>query len=100
VAVIPGSHSLVYKALARASGNRKTTLLPLKELQATTGYLRGGCSPLGMRKAFPTFFDTSALQYEQIYVNAGKRGLLMKVAPQRLGELCEASFADIAQPMS
>ena len=97
VAVIPGHYSLIYKAFAKASGNRKTAMVPLKDLTALTGYVRGGCSPLGMKKHFPTYIDSSALAFDHIYVNAGQRGLLMKVSPQDLAGVAEAEFVDIAK---
>lgn len=96
VAVIPGPASLIYKAFAKASGNRKTAMVPLKDLTPLTGYVRGGCSPLGMKKHFPTYIDSSALTFEHIYVNAGQRGLLMKVKPEELAGVADAVFVEIA----
>lgn len=97
VAVIPGHSNLIYKAFAKASGNRKTAMVPLKDLTPLTGYVRGGCSPLGMKKHFPTFIDSSALTFEHIYVNAGQRGMLMKVKPQELASVADAAFVEIAK---
>jgi len=96
VAVIPGHTNLIYKAFAKASGNRKAAMVPLKELTELTGYVRGGCSPLGMKKLFPTYIDQSAIEHEYMYVNAGKRGILMRVNPRELAKLAKASFAEIA----
>lgn len=84
VAVIAGDSTLNLKALAKVSGNRKMALLPLKELQKETGYIRGGCSPVGMKKSFPVFLDRHAEDFSKIYVNAGARGILMGLDPQAL----------------
>ena len=71
-------------------------LIPMKELLGVTGYIRGGCSPIGMKKPFPTFFHTTALEHPVIYVSAGVRGLQIKIAPTDLIEFCGATVADIA----
>ena len=90
VAIISTQHQLNLKALAKASDNKKFQLLPVKELQAKTGYIRGGCSPLGMTKNYPTYIDTSCLLQDKIYVNAGKRGLLIEINPNDLIALTNA----------
>jgi len=82
VAIVPGDESLDLKALARVSGNKKMALLPLKDLTPTTGYVRGGCSPLGMKKRFPVYLDEGARQWPEILVNAGARGTLFAADPQ------------------
>ena len=87
IAVIPGDRELDYKILAKASGNKKVTLVALKELQPLTGYIRGGCSPVGMKKPYPVFIHSSAKDWDRIYVNAGKTGLLIGVAPDQLKEV-------------
>ena len=74
VCVVPGNHEVDLKAAARVSGNKKVDLIPMKELLPVTGYIRGGCSPIGMKKKFPTFFDASALSLDKIAVSAGMRG--------------------------
>lgn len=84
VAAIPSNQSLQLKILAKASGNKKIHLLPTKDLLATVGYIRGGCSPIGMKKDFPVFIDRSMDQLEIVYVNAGIRGTLFGVAPSDL----------------
>ncbi|HCO05161.1 MAG TPA: Cys-tRNA(Pro) deacylase, partial [Enterococcus faecalis] len=71
VAVIPGNQELDLKKLAKASGNKKVEMLHLKDLEATTGYIRGGCSPIGMKKQFPTYLAEEAQQYSAIIVSAG-----------------------------
>ena len=79
VCVIPGNCEVDLKKAASAAGDKKAEMLPMKELLATTGYIRGGCSPVGMKKPFPTFFHESALDFERIYVSAGVRGLQLVV---------------------
>jgi Cys-tRNA(Pro)/Cys-tRNA(Cys) deacylase len=96
VAVIPIDQQLSYKKLAKLSGNKKMTMLPLKDLQQTTGYVRGGCSPIGMKKAFPTWIDLSAEHKSSITVNAGQRGALIQLVPQQLAaQLTPGLFVDI-----
>lgn len=84
VCVIPGEHEVDLKMVAKASGNKKCEMLPLKELLPTTGYIRGGCSPIGMKKHFPTYIHETCLSFPYIYVSAGVRGLQIKLAPQDL----------------
>lgn len=75
VCVIPGGMELDLKKAAKASGNKSCSMLPLKELQPVTGYIRGGCSPIGMKKHLSTYIHKSALDCPEIYVSAGLRGL-------------------------
>lgn len=84
VCVIPGEHEVDLKMAAKVSGNKKCEMLPLKELLPTTGYIRGGCSPIGMKKHFPTYIHETCLSFPYIYVSAGVRGLQIKLAPQDL----------------
>lgn len=84
VCVIPGNFEVDLKVAARCSGNKSCEMLHVKELLPATGYIRGGCSPIGMKKAFPTFIHESALLYDYIFVSAGIRGLQLKIAPQAL----------------
>jgi Cys-tRNA(Pro)/Cys-tRNA(Cys) deacylase len=84
VCVIPGEHEVDLKMAAKASGNKSCNMLPLKELLPTTGYIRGGCSPVGMKKHFPTYIHETCMQHLYIYVSAGQRGLQLKVAPADL----------------
>lgn len=84
VCVIPGEHEIDLKLAAKVSGNKKCDLLPLKELLPTTGYIRGGCSPFGMKKVFPTYIHESCRQFPYIFVSAGVRGLQIKIAPDDL----------------
>lgn len=97
VAVIPGEAELNLKKLAKVSGNKKVEMLHLKDLEATTGYIRGGCSPIGMKKLFPTYLDQIAENYDQIIVSAGRRGLQMELAPQDICALTSGQFAYIKQ---
>jgi Cys-tRNA(Pro)/Cys-tRNA(Cys) deacylase len=87
VAVIPGDTELDYKLIAKASGNKKVALVHMKELLGLTGYIRGGCSPLGMKKHYPVYIHTSAQNWDKIFINAGKRGLLIGVKPEELREV-------------
>lgn len=95
VAVIPGGRELDLKKLAKASGNKKVEMLHVKDLEHTTGYIRGGCSPVGMKKLFPTFIDASAHDFVTIIVSAGQRGLQMELNPDELANLVRANFADL-----
>jgi len=84
VCVIPGSLEVDLKVAARISGNKSCAMIHVKELLPLTGYIRGGCSPIGMKKPYPTFIHESALLYEHIYVSAGMRGLQIRIEPQAL----------------
>ena len=84
VCCIPGNGELDLKGAARVTGNKKVELVPLKEILALTGYVRGGCSPLAMKKQYPTFLDSRALDFDFIVVSAGVRGLQLKLAPHDL----------------
>ena len=84
VCVIPGNLEVDLKLAAKLSGNKNCDMIHLKELQPLTGYIRGGCSPLAMKKKFPTFIHQTALEQEIIYVSAGIRGLQIKIKPNDL----------------
>lgn len=84
VCVIPGEQEVDLKIAARISGNKKCDLIPMKELLATTGYIRGACSPIGMKKHFPTFIHKTCLNFPYIYISAGQRGLQIKINPNDL----------------
>lgn len=100
VCVIPGNMEVDLKKAAKAAGAKKAEMIPMKELLGVTGYIRGGCSPVGMKKPFPTFFHSTATDYPEIYVSAGVRGLQLKIAPADLIAFCGATVADIAAPRS
>lgn len=95
VAVIPGTKALDLKKLAKASGNKKVEMLHLRELENTTGYIRGGCSPIGMKKLFPTYLASESEVYPEIIVSAGQRGLQMALRPQDIVQLTKGTVADI-----
>ncbi|WP_035051979.1 Cys-tRNA(Pro) deacylase [Carnobacterium pleistocenium] len=95
VACIPGTSELDLKALAKVSGNKKVELLPLTDLEKTTGYIRGGCSPIGMKKKFPTFISDRAESMEKVIVSAGKRGMQIEMNPIELKNLIKAEFVSI-----
>ncbi len=92
---IPGNFELSLKKAATASGVKKIEMLPLKELTNITGYVRGGCSPVGMKKLFPTFIDETALLFDKIYVSAGVRGMQLFINPNDLVRIIGAKFADL-----
>jgi Cys-tRNA(Pro)/Cys-tRNA(Cys) deacylase len=95
VFVIPGNFELNLKKAAFASGNKKIEMIKVKELQPLTGYIRGGCSPIGMKKLFPTYIDETAQLHEKIYVSAGIRGMQIKISPEDLVLAVNAHFADL-----
>lgn len=95
VAVIPGSAELDLKKLARESGNKKIDMLHVKELEKITGYLRGGCSPIGMKKLFPTYIDETAQIFDTIIISAGRRGLQLEMAPDDIVGISQATLCDI-----
>ena len=92
VCVIPGSMEVDLKVAARTSGNKSCAMIHVKELLPLTGYIRGGCSPIGMKKPLPTFIHESALLWDSIYVSAGIRGLQLCIAPQALIDFVGASL--------
>ncbi|MDE6802037.1 MAG: Cys-tRNA(Pro) deacylase [Muribaculaceae bacterium] len=96
VCVVPGNREVDLKKAAKAAGDKKVEMIPMKDLLPLTGYIRGGCSPIGMKKPFPTFFHSSALDFPEIYVSAGQRGLQLKIDPAKLIEYVGAQVADIA----
>lgn len=97
VCVIPADRELDLKAVARATGNKSVAMLPQKELLPLTGYLRGGCSPIGMKKAFPTFIQQDAQKLERISVSAGVRGCQVILAVDALVSCAKAAFADLCR---
>ena len=95
VCVIPGDKEVDLKAAARVSGNKKADLIPMKELLPTTGYIRGGCTPIGMKKPLPTFIHSTCLDHERIYISAGVRGLQIAIAPADLISFVGATVTDL-----
>ncbi len=96
VCVIPGDKEVDLKAAARLSGNKKCDLIPMKELLPTTGYIRGGCSPIGLKKPFPIFLHETATEFEHIYISAGVRGLQIQIAPGDLIAFTKATVCAIS----
>ena len=92
---IPGPSELDLKKAARAAGAKKVDLISLRDLTPLTGYVRGGCSPVGMKKSFPTFVDEMVTTFDRIYVNAGARGMQVIIAPADLLRAANARVADL-----
>jgi len=95
VCVIPGDFEVDLKLAANISGNKNCEMLHVKDLLPTTGYIRGGCSPVGMKKPFPTFIHESALLYDYIYISAGVRGLQLRINPEDLIQFVQAQLYPI-----
>ena len=94
---VPGAAELNLKELAAVSGNKHVEMVPLKEVQPLTGYIRGGCSPIGMKKQFPTYIHSSAASLPAIYISAGVRGLQLKIAPAELIAFVGAIVAETSR---
>ena len=92
---IPVCCELDLKKAAKAAGDKNMELIPVKELLSLTGYIRGGCSPVGMKKKYPTHFDETCILWEEIAVSAGARGHQMIVPPEALADLVNAKIVDI-----
>ena len=97
VCVVPGNCEVNLKKAAAAAGDKKAEMIAMKELLPLTGYIRGGCSPVGMKKPYPTFFHTTALDFDKIYVSAGMRGLQLEIAPRDLIDFTGATVTDLVQ---
>jgi Cys-tRNA(Pro)/Cys-tRNA(Cys) deacylase len=97
VAVVPGNAELDLKALAKATGDRKVEMIPLKDVQPVTGYIRGGVTALGMKKAFPVFVDETIELWDEVCVSAGMRGLQIAISPADYLRAVEAKIAGIAR---
>lgn len=95
MAVINGNDEINLKHLAKASGNKSVEMIALKELLPLTGYVRGGCSPLGAKKDYPVFLDSKALTHEKISISAGQRGMQLILSPQDLVKATNATVADL-----
>ena len=89
IACIPGNAELNLKKLAQVSNNKKVILVPVKEINKKTGYIRGGVSPLGLKYPYPLYIDQSALKYDFILISAGQRGLQIKIKPDDLISACQ-----------
>ena len=95
VSVIPGSKELDLKKTAKASGNKNVEMVAMKEILELTGYIRGGCTPIGMKKRYPVFIHENCRKYSFIFISAGMRGLQMKVQPDELIKITGAQLADL-----
>ncbi len=95
LAIIPGDSELDLDALAKASGNKRVSMLPLKDVQPITGYIRGGVSPLGTKKQFPTYLDETAILFPFISISAGMRGMQLLLNPDDLIRAVDAHLADL-----
>jgi Cys-tRNA(Pro)/Cys-tRNA(Cys) deacylase len=99
MACVPGNAELDLKKFAAATGNKKIELVAVREIQALTGYIHGGVSPLGSKKKYPLFLDETALLHDRISVSAGQRGFQMILSPLDLQRAAGAELADLAKPM-
>lgn len=97
VCCIPVALEVDLKKAAAAAGEKSLALLPMRDLEATTGYVRGGCSPVGMKKLFPTLIDETAQLFDEIGISGGRRGLSLRVNPDELAAFVHATFADITR---
>lgn len=95
VCCIPVAEELDLKKVAKTAGDKKVEMLPMKELLPVTGYIRGGCSPVGMKKKYPTYLDETAVLYQKIAVSAGQRGVQVLINPEKLAEFIQADYADL-----
>ena len=95
VCCIPACEELDLKKVAKAFGEKKVEMLHVKDLLKTTGYIRGGCSPIGMKKQYPTVIDETAVLFDKIYVSAGVRGAMLGIEPNELAQFVNAEFADV-----
>ena len=100
VCVIPGNMEVELKSAAKIAGAKKAEMIPMKELLPLTGYIRGGCSPICMKKSFPTYFHSSINDFDRVFVSAGVRGLQFKIAPADLIKYTRGVVADIAAPIT
>ncbi len=92
---IPGNYELNLKKAAQVTNAKKIELIKMSDLLPLTGYVRGGCSPIGMRKSYPTYIDEIATAFDMIYVSAGARGLQIKISPVHLAQVCNADFVEV-----
>lgn len=95
VFVMPIAKEVDLKKAAKAVGEKSVEMIHVKDITKITGYVRGGCSPLGMKKQFPTVIHESAKEFDQIYISGGRIGLSLKISPLQLAEVTGAEFADL-----
>lgn len=94
---IPVSEELDLKKCAAAAGDKRIEMVPMKDILGLTGYIRGGCSPVGMKKKYPTIFDETALLYDEIFVSGGQQGLQIELSPSALVEFVDGIYADVTK---
>ena len=97
VCCIPVADELDLKKAAAAAGEKSLAMMHVRDLEPTTGYVRGGCSPVGMKRRFPTLIDETAQLFDKIHVSGGRRGLLLVLAPDDLASFCGAAYADLVR---
>ena len=97
VCVVPGDHEVDLKKVARASGNKKCEMIAVKELLPLTGYIRGGCSPVGMKKKYPTYINETAQNFETIAISGGRCGTTLILSPNDVQKATDCVFADITK---
>ena len=97
VCCVPVNSEVDLKKAARAAGDKKAAMIPMKDLKEVTGYIRGGCSPIGMKKPFPTFLDETAILFDEIYLSAGQRGAQIVIAPNVLSEYLHLTQVDLVK---
>lgn len=95
VCIIPGAEELDLKVAAKISGNKSCDMIPMKDLLSITGYIRGACSPIGMKKLFPTYIDKSCENFESIYISAGIRGTQLQINPTSLIKLVKMQVVEL-----
>jgi Cys-tRNA(Pro)/Cys-tRNA(Cys) deacylase len=95
VCIIPGGEELDLKKTALVSGNKSVAMIPVKDIQEITGYIRGGCSPLGMKRRYPAYIDEACILYDFIYISAGVRGLQIKITPADLIKSAACELAEL-----
>ena len=95
VFVIPGNVELDLKKAAKAAGEKYVEMIKARELEPKTGYVHGGCSPIGMKKLFPTFIDETAQMHDAIVISGGRTGLQIEIAPEKLADVINAGFYDL-----
>ena len=100
VAVVPGNYELDFKALAQLTGDRKVEMVPLKEVQAVTGYIRGGVTALGMKKEYPVFIDETMQLWDLVSVSAGQRGTQIILTPDDYVRAVRGTYGEISRPKS
>ena len=94
---IPVSEELDLKKCAAAAGDKRIEMVPMKEILGLTGYIRGGCSPVGMKKKYPTIFDETAILYDRIFVSGGQQGLQIELEPMALVEFVDGIIAEVTK---